>query len=168
MAVINKNLIENIQMLACDLDGVLTDGRIWLGSDGHWKRAFCVRDGVGIKRLQEAGYKVAIITLSDAEDVRKRVTYLGVDYFYEKILEKTPSFMDLLKKTNLQANQVAYMGDDIPDLPILQKCGWSISVPNGSDEVKEAVHYVTKSPGGLGAVREVCEILLKYGYYSNK
>lgn len=162
---INTETLSKIRMLVCDLDGVFTDGRIWLDSNGHWKRMFYVRDGVGIKRLQKAGYLTAIITMSDAEDVRRRAAYLGVDHFYDKVLEKETSYTDLLAKTKLKANQTAYIGDDLPDVPILQKCGWSISVPNGSDEVKKIAHYVTKSPGGQGAIREVCEILLKYGYY---
>ena len=161
-----KTYIKKIKMLICDLDGVFTDGRIWLGSEGHWRRAFYVHDGVGVKRLQKAGYKVAIITMADAEDVRKRAAYLGVDYFYDKVLEKTTSYNDLLEKTKFDASQTAYIGDDLPDLPVLQKCGFSVSVPNGQDEVKKIVHHVTKSPGGRGAVREVCELLLKYGYYS--
>ena len=158
--------IQKIKILICDLDGVFTDGRIWLGTEGHWRRAFYVHDGVGVKRLQEAGYKVAIITMSDAEDVRKRAAYLGVDYFYEKALEKEAPYADLLEKTKLNADETAYIGDDLPDMPILQKCGFSVSVPNGMDDVKKTVKYVTKSPGGQGAVREVCELLLKYGYYS--
>ena len=104
--------------------------------------------------------------MADAEDVRKRAAYLGVDYFYDKVLEKATPYADLLKKTSFSANQTAYIGDDLPDVPILQKCGFSVSVPNGQDEVKKIVHYVTKSPGGRGAIREVCELLLKYGYYS--
>ena len=163
----NTEALSKIKMLVCDLDGVFTDGRIWLDSDNHWKRMFYVRDGVGIKRLQEAGYLVAVITMSDARDVQKRVAYLGIDYFYDKVLEKETPYADLLIKTNLQANQTAYIGDDLPDIPILQKCGWKVSVPNGSDEVKKVVHYVTKSPGGQGAIREICEILLKYGYYGS-
>ena len=158
--------IRKIKILICDLDGVFTDGRIWLGSDGQWRRAFYVHDGEGIKRLQVAGYKVAIITKSDAEDVRKRAIYLGVDYFYDKVLEKEIPYADLLRKTKFSTEETAYIGDDLPDVPILQKCGFSMSVPNGLDEVRKMVHYVTKSPGGKGAIREVCELLLKYGYYS--
>ena len=152
--------IQKIKMLVCDLDGVLTDGRIWMSADGQWRRTFCVYDGVGIKRLRSAGYQVGIITMSDAEDVRQRATYLDIDHFYEGVLEKETHFKNLLQKTGLQAFQVAYMGDDLMDLPILKECGLAVSVPNGMDEIKAVADHITKRAGGFGAVREVCDLLL--------
>lgn len=154
--------IQKIKMLITDLDGVLTDGRIWMDANGDWKRSFFVHDGVGIRRLRSAGYRVAIITMSNAEDVRERVNYLEIDYFYENVREKETHFRDLLQKAQLQPDQVAYIGDDVMDMPLLKKCGWAVSVPNGVDDVKGIADYITTKPGGSGAVREVCEILLKH------
>lgn len=154
--------IQKIKMLACDLDGVLTDGRIWLDRDGAWRRAFCVQDGVGIKRLQEAGYPVAIITMSKSEDVKIRASYLGVDYFYDGVLEKQTPFQDLLEKTQMQADQVAYVGDDLMDVPVLKQCGLALSVPNAVDSVKQVADHITARSGGFGAVREICELLLTH------
>jgi len=153
-------------MLVLDVDGILTDCRLWMDSNGQWKRIYSVRDGVGIKALIESGYKVAIITGSTAEDVRSRAKMLGINYFYEGALDKLPPFDDLQKQSGIKPSEMAYMGDDFFDIPLLKKVQLSATVPDAMEEVLEAVEYVTKRPAGNGAVREVCDYILKYGFYS--
>ena len=153
-------------MLVLDVDGVLTDCRLWMDSNGEWKRIYSVRDGVGIKEISAAGYKLAIITGATATDVRARSKMLGFDYFYEGALDKGPSFEKLLKESGFKREEIAYVGDDIFDIPLLNVVGFAATVPEAVDEVIEVVDYVTKRPGGNGAVREICNFILKYGFYA--
>lgn len=155
--------LNKIKLLALDVDGILTDCRIWMDREGHWIRSFSIRDGLGIKRLQGFGYQVAIITASVAADVRARAKVLGIDLFYEGAAQKEPAFLDLLKVTGLLAEEVAYMGDDFPDIPLLKKVGFSATVPDALEEVKAVAKYITQRPGGNGAVREVCELIINHG-----
>ncbi len=160
--------LKTIKMLVLDVDGVLTDCRLWMDSNGEWKRVYSVRDGVGIKALSEAGYKLAIITGAQATDVRARAKVLGFDYFYEGAMDKWPSFEKLQIDSGLKPIEMAYVGDDIFDIPLIQAVGFGATVPEAVDEVLENSHYVTKRSGGNGAVREICDFILKYGYYSKK
>ena len=154
-------------MLVLDVDGVLTDTRIWF--DGNeWRRFFSIRDGVGIKRLSEAGYKLAVITGSRSQDIRERVKSLGIHYFYEGALDKGPSFLQLQKDSGLTPAEMAYVGDDIFDIPMIQESAFGATVPEAVDKVIEVADYVTKRPGGMGAVREVCDYIFKYGAYSSR
>ncbi len=162
-----EDKLKNVKMLVLDVDGVLTDCKLWLDSGGHWRRLFCVRDGVGIKRIIEAGYKVAVITGSQAEDVRARVKLLGMHYLYEGAMDKVPAFKDLQDKSQLTPDQMAYVGDDIFDIPIIEKVALGATVPDAVDEVLNMAHYITRRKGGDGAVREICDYILKYGAYSN-
>jgi 3-deoxy-D-manno-octulosonate 8-phosphate phosphatase (KDO 8-P phosphatase) len=160
--------LKNIKLLILDVDGVMTDTRIWMDTNGQWRRFYSIRDGVGIVRMIEAGYKLAVITGSVAEDIQARVQKLGIHYFYEGALEKETSFSDLQAKTMLLPSEMAFVGDDIYDIPLLKEVGFAATVPEAVDEVKDVAHYVTARAGGLGAVREVCDILLKYGSLSQK
>lgn len=154
-------------MLVLDVDGVLTDTRIWF--DGNeWRRFFSIRDGVGIKRLSESGYKLAVITGSRSQDIRERVKSLGIHYFYEGALDKGPSFLQLQKDSGLTPAEMAYIGDDIFDIPMIQESAFGATVPEAVDEVIEVADYVTKRPGGMGAVREICDYIFKYGAYSSR
>ena len=153
-------------MLVLDVDGVLTDCRLWMDSNGEWKRFFSVRDGVGIKEISAAGYKLAIITGSVATDIRARAKMLGFDFFYEGAMDKSPSFEKLILESGLKKEEMAYVGDDIFDIPLLKNVGFGATVPEAVDEVIEVASYVTKRTGGNGAVREICDYLLKYGFYS--
>lgn len=155
--------LRKIRMLVLDVDGVLTDCRTYLGDDGEWKRFFSIRDGYGIKMLVDSGYKVGIITGTVAKDIQERKKALHIHYFYEGKLDKLPSFQQMLKDAQLEADQVAYMGDDLFDLPVLKAAGFSATVPDAMEEVLPLVHYTTKRPAGNGAVREVCDLILKYG-----
>lgn len=155
-------------MLVLDVDGVLTDCRLWMDSDGQWKRIYCVRDGVGIKRLIENGYKLAVITGSTAEDIRARVKMLGIHYFYEGAHDKNPSFKKLQEDSGLKPEEMAYVGDEIFDIPMIQASAFGATVPEAVDEVLEIADYVTRRAGGNGAVREVCDFIYKYGAYSKE
>lgn len=150
-----------------DVDGVLTDCRIWF--DGkEWRRFFSIRDGVGIKRLAESGYKLAIITGSTTEDIRVRAKNLGIHFFYEGALDKEPAFQKLMSDSGISPMEMAYIGDDIFDIPLIQKVGVSATVPEAVEEVLEVADYVTKRPGGNGAVREFCDLIYKHGAYAKE
>lgn len=155
--------LKKIKMLALDVDGVLTDCRIFLDGTGEWRRFFSIRDGYGIIRLHELGYKVAIITASKAKDIEERAKILKVDYFHNGNFDKAAELELLLKNSGLRAEEIAFMGDDVFDIPVLEKVGFAATVPEAMDEVFSAVQYTTKRPGGNGAVREVCELIIKYG-----
>jgi 3-deoxy-D-manno-octulosonate 8-phosphate phosphatase (KDO 8-P phosphatase) len=158
--------LAKVKMLVLDVDGVLTDTRLWF--DGkEWRRFFSIRDGVGIKRIMEAGYQVAVITGSKAEDIRARVKALGINYLYEGAADKVPSFMKLQEESGIDATEMAYVGDDIFDVPLLTEVAFGATVPEAVEEVFEVAHYVTRRPGGCGAVREVCDYIYKYGAFSS-
>lgn len=158
--------LKKIKAAVFDVDGTMTDGTISLGPEERWGRRFCVLDGVGIINIAEAGYMIGIITAADAHDIRERIKFLRIKYFYEKSCDKLRDFYDFLNKTNLSSDEVCYMGDDLADLEVLNKCGFSIAPPNAIKETKDVAKLITQSPGGKGAVRELCDILLKYGYYN--
>lgn len=158
--------LKNIKMLILDVDGILTDCKIWMDSSGEWRRQFSIRDGLGIKRLIESGYKIALITGSKAEDIQSRAKSLGIHYLYEGSLEKETAFADLQAKSGIKPTEMAYMGDDDFDIPLLKAVAFAATVPDAMEEVQEIVHYITKRPAGNGAVREVCDFILKYGNLS--
>ncbi len=164
-AQLQVSKLSKIKMLILDVDGVLTDCRVFLDSNGDWKRQYSIRDGYGIKRLIEAGYKTAVITGSKAKDIEARVQALGVDYFYEGSLDKLPAFEELQRKSGLKPEEMAYMGDDLFDIPILEKVGFAATVPEAMEDVMKCVDYVSQRPGGNGAVREVCDFIFKYGAF---
>ncbi len=148
-------------MLVLDVDGVMTDGRLLYGPGGQEFTAFHILDGHGIKMAIRSGLSLAIITGRESEAVARRARELGILEVHQQAVDKLPVFLDLLAKSGLAAPQVACMGDDLPDLPLLRRAGLAISVPNAVDEVRAAAHYVTRRPGGQGAVREAIELLLK-------
>lgn len=152
-----------IRMLVLDVDGVLTDGRIWLDTSGEWRRFFSIRDGMGLKILRERGYKLAVITASTSQDIRQRVKNLAIDFFFENAHDKTPAFLELQKACGLKPSEMAYIGDDVPDIPILREVGFAATVPEAVEDVKSVVHYITHRPGGNGAVREICDFIHRYG-----
>ena len=163
-----KDKLGNIKILAMDVDGILTDSRIILDSGLGWKRFFSVRDGIGIHQLRKAGYKTAVITGAYSEDVRKRVQDLEVDYFYENKLDKGPAYENLKKQSGFQDEEVSYIGDDIFDIPILRQVGFSATVPEAVEEVLKECDYITSRKGGYGAVRDLCHLILKYGFHSKE
>jgi 3-deoxy-D-manno-octulosonate 8-phosphate phosphatase (KDO 8-P phosphatase) len=155
--------LRKIKMLALDVDGVLTDSTMFLDGTGEWRRSFSLRDGYGVQLLSQQGYKTAFITASKALDIQERARVLKIDYFHHGNLDKKSELAQLVKVSGVEPHEIAYMGDDLFDIPVLQSVGFAATVPEAVDQVFHYVHYVTKKPGGNGAVREVCELLLRYG-----
>jgi len=162
------NWLKPIKMLISDVDGVMTNGQIYLDSNNQWKRIFSTYDGVGLKLLMEKGYQVGIITGGRSDDVKTRMEFLGVHHFYDGASDKLPCYLDILKKTGLQDHEIVYIGDEIYDVPILERVGIGVTVPNAMEEAKQKAKYTTRVAGGDGAVREICNWILKNGYYSRK
>ncbi len=150
-----------IRMLVLDVDGVMTDGRVFYGPGGQEFTAFHILDGHGIKMAIRSGLSLAIITGRESETVAQRARELGIQEVHQKAVDKLAIFQGLLAKCGLAASQVACMGDDLLDLPLLRRVGLAITVPDAVDELRAAAHYVTRRPGGQGAVREAVELLLK-------
>lgn len=149
-----------IRLAVFDVDGVFTDGRIWLGSDGVEYKAFSVRDGVGIKALLRAGVEVAIISGRDSPAVNKRMDELGVSRVVQGREDKAVALEQLLRETGIAAADVAYLGDDTPDVPAMQVVGLPAAVADAHPDALAAAAWVSARPGGRGAVREFCELLL--------
>jgi len=149
-----------IRLLTCDVDGVLTDGRIYYDDGGAELKAFCSLDGVGIKMLARAGIAVAWITGSNAPSVAHRARVLGVARIVQGAEDKLAPWEALRNELRLPPAACAHIGDDLPDLPVILRCGLGIAVPNAVAHVRDRAHYVTRHAGGAGAVREVCELIL--------
>ena len=152
-------------MLVMDVDGIMTDTRIMLDANGEWKRFFSVRDGVGIQQLRKHNYKTAVITGACSEDVRKRMQHLKIDYFFENKLDKAPAYEELKEEAGMSDDEIAYIGDDIFDIPLLQMAAFSASVPEAVAEVRKECDYITVNKGGYGAVRELCDLILRHGHH---
>ncbi len=165
---IDTNKLKKIKMLVMDVDGILTDSRIILDSSLGWKRFFSVRDGIGINLLRHNSYKTAIITGSQSRDVQERAQHLKIDYFYENQLDKSPAYDKLKRESGFGDEEIAYIGDDIFDIPLLEQVGFSATVPEAVDEVHKACDYITNRSGGYGAVRDLCQLILKHGYFSGE
>lgn len=150
-----------ISLAVFDVDGVLTDGKLYFTEDGREMKAFHVHDGLGLKRLQRNGITVAIITSRESPMVAHRMAELGIDHVYQGQKEKLEVFRSLCTALNLSAEQAAYTGDDLPDLPVMREAGLSIAVADANPAVCEAAHWVTGQPGGRGAAREVADLLLQ-------
>lgn len=156
-----KERLKNIKLLLLDVDGVLTDGRIIYSNDGQETKAFDVKDGHGLKMLQRAGIQVGIITGRQSQVVVKRAEELGIEILYQGCRDKLAPYHEILENTGLTAEQVAYVGDDVVDLPVLTVVGFAATVADAVEDVKPHVHYVTKKSGGRGAVREICDLIMK-------
>ena len=152
--------VAQIKLLICDVDGVFSDGRIYLGNDGEELKAFNTRDGYGVKALQNAGITVAIITGRNSPLVKQRMNSLGVSQIFMGQENKIGAYQQLLDDLALQPEQVAYIGDDIPDLAVMRLVGLSFCVADGHPYVKSQADHLTNLAGGFGAVREVCDLLL--------
>jgi len=151
---------RGIRLLTCDVDGVLTDGRIYLDDDGREQKAFNALDGVGLKLLMQAGITVAWITGSRAPVVLHRARSLGVERVIQGAEDKLTPWEALLRELDLPPSACAHIGDDLPDVPLLARCGLAVSVPHAPAAVKAHAHFVTQREGGMGAVRELCEMIL--------
>jgi len=159
-----KKLLEianNIKVLMLDVDGVLTDGSIILDNVGNEFKSFNVRDGHGIKMLMRSGIEVALITGRYSRVVDRRAHELGIKEVFQRCRDKIIAYRQLAEKYSLKDNEIAYIGDDIVDIPLLKKSGLSVAVADAHEEVKVFAMMVTENRGGRGAVREVCDFLLR-------
>jgi 3-deoxy-D-manno-octulosonate 8-phosphate phosphatase (KDO 8-P phosphatase) len=150
-----------IKLLIFDVDGVLTDGSLFLGDDGQEYKAFHSQDGHGIKMLQKHGVRCAIITGRTSKVVEHRMRNLGIDLIYQGQHDKLEGFADLLERVRLSPEEVAYMGDDVVDLPVMRKVGLAIAVSNAHPWVLRHAHWQTPRGGGQGAARDACEMLME-------
>jgi 3-deoxy-D-manno-octulosonate 8-phosphate phosphatase (KDO 8-P phosphatase) len=151
---------RKIRMLLLDVDGVMTDGGIFLGSGSIELKKFHAHDGMGIALARAAGIMIGILTGRDSEAVRRRAKELEIDEIQQGTVDKEKGYEAILKKYCLKDEEIAYVGDDLLDIPILRRAGFSICVANGVEEAKKVSHYVTKKKGGDGAVREAVEKIL--------
>jgi 3-deoxy-D-manno-octulosonate 8-phosphate phosphatase (KDO 8-P phosphatase) len=155
-----RPLPAGIRLAAFDVDGVFTDGRFYLSDEGVESKAFFTQDGFGIKRLLAADFEVAVISGRKSGAVQERMRELGVRHVIQGAADKVAAFESIILSLQLKAEECVYVGDDVPDLPVLRRVGFSIAVANAVDEVKMHCDYTTRAAGGFGAVREVCELLL--------
>lgn len=152
---------SRIELVIFDVDGVLTDGSLFIGDDGQEYKAFNSKDGHGIRMLQESGIKAAILTGRDSEVVKHRCRDLDIELVMQGHRDKRPAFDELLRVTGLQRDVIAYVGDDVVDLPVMKQVGLAIAVADAHPMVQEHADWVTQARGGRGAAREVCEFLLR-------
>ena len=151
---------RGVKLMIFDVDGVLTDGRLYLSDNGAEMKAFTPRDGQGIKVLHENGIAVGVITARSSRAVERRARELGIELLRQGASDKAGAFAELLSGQKLKASEAGYMGDDLADLPVLIRCGFAASVPSAPEVVRTRVHYVARAAGGEGAAREVCEFIL--------
>jgi len=151
----------SIKLLLMDCDGVLTDGRIWIFENGEEQKGFHTRDGLGIDLLHRAGLRSGIISGRTSSAVDTRARTLGMSFIVQGCENKIQAFADTLAQAGVAKAEVAYIGDDLNDVPLMMQSGLGVAVADAVLETRERAHYVTKAPGGFGAVREVIELILK-------
>jgi 3-deoxy-D-manno-octulosonate 8-phosphate phosphatase (KDO 8-P phosphatase) len=161
MKKLHQEKIKQIKFLILDVDGVLTDGKILYNDRGEEIKAFDVRDGHGLKLLMRSGTEVALITGRESKVVLHRARDLGIKLVYQNVTNKIEVYEKILRGKKLEDKNVGFIGDDLVDIPVLRRVGFSATVRDAIPEVKEIVDYVTSRKGGDGAVREICELLLK-------
>lgn len=152
---------QKIKCLVCDVDGVLTDGLLYIDNFGNELKTFHVQDGMGLKLLMAAGLQVAVITTAVNAVVDHRMKQLGIKLYFKGQVDKRQAYLALKKDLALENEQIAYIGDDLPDLPIIQQVGLGVAVANAVKEVKEYAAWQTQQTGGRGAVRELCDLILE-------
>lgn len=157
----NFKLAQQIKLFVCDVDGVFSDGRIYLGNDGEELKAFHTKDGFGLKAIMSLGIEVAIITGRKSAIVETRMKALGVKHIFQGKDDKLSTYRALLSQLNLQPEQTAYIGDDVVDLPVMEVAALGIAVNDAHPLVVSNANWVTSIKGGFGAVREVCDLFLQ-------
>jgi len=157
-----RERVSRLSVMIFDIDGTLTDGRIFWVPGSGWTQMYSVRDGMGIKRLQEAGLEVAAISGGDSLSAQVRMQSLGIKHVHFGSQDKVAHFESLLSLLGVSAERCGYMGDEVVDLPLLRAVGFSAAPPEAPEEVRAAVHYVARLPAGLGAARDVCELILRH------
>ncbi len=153
--------LRKIKLFLLDVDGVLTDGSIVYDHNGCEIKVFNVKDGLGIRLLMKAGVQVGVVTGRSSDALRHRCENLGIPFVYDGVGDKAALLDDLIEKTGIDPEEIAFMGDDLPDLPIMRKVGLSIAVADAHEMVIEKADMVTRAKGGAGAVREACEEMIK-------
>ena len=153
--------IKQLKLLILDVDGVLTDGRLFFDSQGQEYKSFHAQDGHGVKLLQQTGVSVAIISGRKSPSVALRMQSLGITHVYQGHENKINAFEEILNKMHISAEQAAHVGDDLLDLPLMKRAGLSIAVQNANFAVKEYADCITENDGGMGAVREVCDFIMQ-------
>lgn len=164
-AALGADLTERlraVRLLVLDVDGVLTDGHLYWSDSGAWSQRFSVRDGYGIKLLQQAGVEVAILSGGDIRSARARAESLHIRHAWFGVTDKVAAFDALARQLDLAPAQAAFIGDELIDIPLIRHVGFGATVPDAVDEVCEAACYVTRRPGGDGAVREVCDLIRRH------
>ena len=154
-------LAKSVKAIIFDVDGVLTDGGLYRSDDGQEIKRFHATDGLGIRMLSDAGIKIAVITGRESNVVRHRCSELQIEHLVQGAKDKLPAFEALCTDMDLTQNDFAYMGDDIIDLPVMRRVALALTVPNATAEVSKIAHWTSTRPGGNGAAREACELLLK-------
>ena len=152
---------RRVKLIAFDVDGIMTDGTLYLSDDGQEFKGFNSLDGHGLKMLKGSGVELAIITGRTSRVVEHRAANLGISHLYQGAHDKLAIYLQLLDKLNLRPEDTAYMGDDVVDLPVMRRAGLAITVPAAPDLVKAHSHYITRREAGRGAVRETCEWLMR-------
>lgn len=152
---------KRIKLLLMDCDGVLTDGQLELLEDGDEQKTFHARDGQGISLIHRAGWKTGIISGRTSSAVERRAQDLKMAYVRQYAKDKVKALEEILALAQVSANECAYIGDDVGDIPVMRRVGFAVSVADAVTETKQAAHYVTELKGGRGAVREVCDLILK-------
>jgi YrbI family 3-deoxy-D-manno-octulosonate 8-phosphate phosphatase len=152
---------QNIRLIISDVDGVLTDGGVIFDNQGIETKQFHVRDGLGIKLWKRAGFEFGIVTARTSQIVKMRAAELGIQLLRQGFETKLPITQEIMQQQSLEAHQVCYIGDDLTDLAVINHVGLGVAVADASAEVRAAAQYVTKLPGGHGAVRETIEMILK-------
>lgn len=157
----NHQRAKQIKLLICDVDGVFSDGRIYLSNQGEELKAFHTKDGFGMKAIMQVGIDIAIITGRQSNIVENRMKALGVTHIKQGIEDKLSVYKSLLKELKLEKSEVAYIGDDVVDLPVMQDCGLGIAVSDAHPLVLQGADLITNTKGGFGAVREICDLFLQ-------
>jgi len=152
---------KDLKLMIFDVDGVMTDGTLYYSERGEELKAFNIHDGHGIKMLKQHGVEVALITARNSRAVELRAANLGIAHLYQGAEDKRGAYAALLAQLGLAAAQAGYMGDDLLDLPLITRCGFAATVPAAPQALKRRAHYVARAGGGHGAVREVCELILR-------
>lgn len=152
---------RRVRLMIFDVDGVLTDGRLWYGPAGEALKAFHTLDGHGIKMLAQSGVAPGILSGRRSQAVAQRAAELGIEHVLQGIEDKRTAYAALLAQLGMQAEQTGYVGDDVVDLPVLVRCGFACAPREAPQAVRQRAHYVCESPAGSGAVREICELLMR-------
>ncbi|HUL42122.1 MAG TPA: HAD-IIIA family hydrolase [Burkholderiales bacterium] len=152
---------KRIRLAIFDVDGVLTDGKLFISDRGDEYKSFNTLDGHGMRMLKQSGVELVLLSGRTSRSVEMRAQNLGIGLLYQGVEDKLEIYSSLLKKLRLHADATAYVGDDVMDLPVMRRCGLAICVPAAPALVKQQAHYITQQPGGCGAVREICELIMQ-------